>query len=313
MKSICHSHFRGNDIFLLFYKFLVALITSIVQNNTFIFLNGKIIPDAEGNISSGDRGFLYGDGIYETLRSYDGKLFKLAEHLERMRHSAKQLRISFDYTNADIGEWINELIEKNCSKDAYIRITLSRGTGGTRLQMDDDIDPTTLIQVKPHTPYEKKLYDEGMSLIVSDCRRSTSNPIYCHKSTNLLKSILLKEEAKKRSAHETIVLNTDDYVAECVVSNVFFINNGRVVTPSLDTNILPGITRRTVFDICKDSSIPVGEELFKVEALLNADEVFITNSLMEIMPVSKIENYKIGNTIPGKITQQLMSAYKHLI
>ncbi len=279
----------------------------------FIFLNGKIIPDGDGIISSGDRGFLYGDGIYETLRSYKGKPFKLAEHLERMRHSAKQLRISFEYTNTDIGEKVNKLIEKNRSQDAYIRITLSRGTGGGRLQMDDNIEPTTLIQVKPFTPYDKKLYEEGMSLVVSDCRRSTSCPISRHKSTNLLKSILLKEEANKKSAHETIILNTDGYVAECIVSNIFMVSGESVITPSLDTNILPGITRKTILDICKDSSIPAGEELFKVAALLNADEVFITNSLMEIMPVSKIENYKIGKTIPGRITQQLMSAYKRLI
>ena len=280
--------------------------------NQFLFLNGKIVPDIEANISSDDRGFLYGDGIYETLRSYNGKPFKLAEHLERMRHSAEQLRISFAYTNADIGEWVNELIEKNCSLNAYIRITLSRGTGGSRLQMDDNIDPTTLIQAKPLTPYDKKLYEEGMSLVVSHSRRSTSCPISRHKSTNLLESILLKEEAKRRSAHETIIMNTDDYVAECVVSNIFLVKDGSVVTPSLDTNILPGITRRTVLDLCKESNIPAGEEPFKTEALLNADEVFITNSLMEIMPVSKIEGYKIGETIPEKITQQLMSEYKRL-
>jgi branched-chain amino acid aminotransferase len=107
-------------------------------------------------------------------------------------------------------------------------------------------------------------------------------------------------------------MNTDEYVAECVVSNIFLVNNGNVVTPSLNTNILSGITRRTVLDICKDSRIPAGEELFKVEALLNADEVFITNSLMEIMPVSKMENYKIGKRIPGNITKQLMGAYKCL-
>ena len=284
-----------------------------MKNNTFIFLNGKIIPDTDGSVSTGDRGFLYGDGIYETLRSYKGKPFKLSKHLERMRHSAKQLKISFEYTNSDIGEKVNELIEMNRSQDAYIRITLSRGTGGGRLQMDHNIEPTTLIQVNPLTPYDRKFYEEGMALVVSHSRRSTSCPISRHKSTNLLKSILLKEEAKNRSAHETIVLNTDDYVAECVVSNIFFVKNGNVVTPSLDSNILPGITRRTVLDICKDSSFPVGEELFKTEALLNADEVFITNSLMEIMPVSKIENYKIGETIPGKITKQLMSTYKCLI
>lgn len=284
-----------------------------MQDGKFIFLNGKIIPDTDAYISSADRGFLYGDCIYETLRSYKGKPFKLSDHLKRMRHSAKQLRISFRYTDEDVGEWINELIKKNCNQDAYIRITLSRGTGGGRLQMDDNIEPTTLIQANPFSPYDSKLYDEGMSLVVSNSKRSTTCPVSSHKSTNLLKSILLKEEAKKRSALESIIINTDEHVAECVVSNIFFVNNGKVVTPSLDTNILPGITRRTVLDICIESSIPTGEERFKVEALLNAEEVFITNSLMEIMPVSKIENYDIGETIPGKITQQLMNAYKHLV
>ncbi len=278
-----------------------------------IFLNGRIVPDADANISSGDRGFLYGDSIYETLRSYNGKPFKLAEHLERMRHSAKQLRISFEYTNIDIGDWINKLIEKNCSQDAYIRITLSRGTGGGRLQMDDNLEPTTLIQVKPFTPYEKKLYDKGMSLIVSDYKRSTSCPISRHKSTNLLQSILLKEEANKKSAHDSIILNTDGDVAECVVSNIFMASRGSVITPSLDTNILPGITRSTVLDICRFTDIPISEECFAIEKLINAEEVFITNSLMEIMPVSKIDDSMIGKAIPGRLTQQLMNAYKRLI
>ncbi len=179
--------------------------------------------------------------------------------------------------------------------------------------MASNIDPTTLIQVKPLTPYDAKLYEEGMSLVVSNYKRSTSCPISRHKTTNLLKSIMMKEEAKKRSAHEAIIINTDEHVAECVVSNIFFVNNGRVVTPSTDTNILPGITRRTVLDICNDSNIPISEEYFMVEKLLKSDEVFITNSLMEIMPVSRIDDYQIGKTIPGEITRQLMKAYKQLI
>ncbi len=279
----------------------------------FIFLNDKIIPVTDANISSGDRGFLYGDGIFETFRSYGRTPFKLDEHIERMRHSAKRLMIAFEYTNTEIAETIKTLTDKNNIQDAYIRITLSRGEGGSALQMTDSLRSTILIQVKTFTPYDRKLYDEGMSLVVSDCRRSTSCPISRHKSTNLLKSILLKEEANKKAAHETIILNTDGYVAECIVSNIFMVSGGSVITPSLDTNILPGITRRTVLDICKGSNIPAGEELFKTEALLNADEVFITNSLMEIMPVSRIGNSKIGKAVPGKITRHLMSAYKRFI
>ena len=205
----------------------------------FIFLNDKIIPDTDGNISSGDRGFLYGDGIFETLRSYDGEPFKLDEHMERMRHSAKKLMIVFEYTNTEISEIIEELIDKNNIRNAYMRITLSRGSGGTGLGISNNHKPTLLIQIKPFTPYEQMLYDEGMSLIVSNSRRSTSCPISCHKTTNLLKSILLKEEASRKSVHETIILNTDSDVAECVVSNIFMVNGESVVTPSLDTNILP--------------------------------------------------------------------------
>ena len=279
----------------------------------YIFLNGRIIPVTEGSISTGDRGFLYGDGIFETFRTYNGEPFKLAEHLERMRCSAEKLKILPVYTNAEISETITKLLEKNSVQDAYIRITLSRGEGGSALQMSNGLRSTILIQVKPFTPYDEKLYNEGMSLIVSGHRRSTTSPICRHKTTNLLTSILLKEEAKDKSANEAIVINTDGYVAECIVSNIFIINNGSVITPSLDTNILPGITRRTMLDICQNSGIPAREECFKIESLIKAEEVFITNSLMEIMPVSRVEDNKIGKVTPGKITKQLMSAYKRLI
>ena len=279
----------------------------------FISFNGKIIPDTERCISSGDRGFLYGDGIFETLRTYNEKPFKLAEHLERMRCSAEKLKISFEYTNAEISESITKLLEKNNIQDAYIRITLSRGEGGSALQMSDSLKSTIMIQVKPFKPYDEKFYNEGICLIVSGHRRSTSNPICRHKTTNLLTSILLKEDAGSKSVHDSIVLNTDGYVAECIVSNIFMVNNGSVITPSLDTNILPGITRKTVLDICQNSGILASEERFGIETLLKAEEVFITNSLMEIMPVSKIEDYQIGKTVPGKIMQQIVSAYKSLI
>jgi branched-chain amino acid aminotransferase len=284
-----------------------------MQDVEFISLNGRIIPVTEGSISPGDRGFLYGDGIFETLRSYKGVPFKLAEHLERMRCSAEKLKISFEYSNAEISESITKLFEKNSVQDAYIRITLSRGEGGSALQMSDNLRSTILIQAKPFTPYEKGLYDGGMSLSVSKHRRSTTSPTCRHKTTNLLTSILLKEEAGSKSAHDSIVFNTDGYVTECIVSNIFMVADGSVITPSLDTNILPGITRKTVLDICKDSGIPAKEEFFKIETLIKADEVFITNSLMEIMPVSVIEDNKIGKVTPGKITRQLMSAYKSMV
>ncbi len=280
--------------------------------NNYIFLNGKIISDTEGHISLKDRGFLYGDGIFETLRSYNGTPFKLAEHLERLHSSARKLIIPFEYTIKELSKNVKELVKINNISDAYIRITLSRGIGNIGLGINDNLESTLLIQSKPFMSYEKELYKKGMSLNVSRARRSTSCPISCHKTTNLLTSILLKEEAKEKSAQESIILNTDGYVAECIVSNIFIVDNRKVMTPSLDTNILPGITREIVLDICKDNNISVSEDRFRIETVIKADEVFITNSLMEIMPIAEVEGNKIGKAIPGEITSQLMNAYKGL-
>lgn len=281
--------------------------------NNFIFLNGKIILETEGLITIKDRGFLYGDGIFETLRSYGGKPFKLAEHLKRLSSSAKKLKISLKYTNKKLSNNINELLNVNNVQDAYIRITLSRGAGNAGLGISAGLKPTLLIQIKQFTPYESKLYKKGMSLIVSKSRRSISCPISRYKTGNLLTSIILKEEAKKKSAHEAVILNTDGHVAECIVSNIFIVAGRKVMTPLLNTNILPGITRMTVLKICKDNGIPAAEDCFGPEELTKADEVFITNSLMEIMPVSIVEGRKIGNKVPGKITKQLMALYKQLV
>jgi branched-chain amino acid aminotransferase len=284
-----------------------------MQSAKFTFLNGKIISDTEGHISLRDRGFLYGDGIFETLRSYNRIPFKLAEHLERLHSSAGKLKIPFEYTIKELSKNVKELVKINNILDAYIRITLSRGIGNNGLGINDNSESTLLIQNKPFMPYERKLYKKGMSLTISRARRSTSCPISCHKTTNLLTSILLKEEVKEKSAHEAIVLNTDGYVAECIVSNIFIVDSRKVITPSLDTNILPGITRKIVLDICTNNNISVSEDRFRIETLIKADEMFITNSLMEIMPIAKVDGNKIGKTMPGEVTTQLMSAYKSLI
>ncbi|GJQ59683.1 MAG: aminodeoxychorismate lyase [Candidatus Scalindua sp. AMX11] len=280
--------------------------------NDYIFLNGSIISEKEGYITSKDRGFLYGDGIFDTLRSYSGNPFKLTEHLSRLRSSAQKLKIPFIFTDDFLRNTIQTLMKKNNIPDAYIRITLSRGSGRRGLVMCDHSEPTLLVEVKELTPYPKELYEKGMSIIVSKTKRSTSCPISCHKTTNLLTSIMVKEEIKSRSADDALLLNTDNDVIECTVSNLFMVKEERVITPPLDTNILPGITRKAVLGICQNMNLPAKEERFRVETLIGADEVFITNSLMEIMPISKIEEHEIGKCVPGKITAALMNAYREL-
>ncbi len=278
----------------------------------YIFINDSIISEMEGYITTKDRGFLYGDALFETLRSYRENPFRLTEHLNRLRSSAQSLKIPFAFSDEHLRNVVQTLIKKNEIPDAYIRITLSRGWGSRGLAMHDNAKPTLLIEVKPLSPYPKELYEKGMSIIVSETKRSTSCPISRHKTTNLLTSILVKEEVRNRSADEALLLNTDNDVIECTVSNIFIVKEKCIITPPLDTNILPGITRKTVLNICNNMNIHVKEVRFGVEMVRDADEVFITNSLMEIMPVSRIEESDIGESVPGEMTTTLMKAYKRL-
>lgn len=287
---------------------------------SYIFLNNKIVKEEEAFVSTSDRGFLFGDGLFETLRSYSGHVFKVDEHVLRMQSSANALKIPFDYSGDDIKRVINDLITKNELSDAYIRITLSRGAGvpGAGFRIPDGgagtsvNSPTFIIFVKPLTGYPSRLYIHGMSLVISKYQRSVSCPVSSHKSANFLTNILARDEASQKGADEVIILNSEGAVAECSASNLFIVENGDVITPPLNVNILPGITRKSVLDICSENGTTTKEEAFGVDRLMQADECFITNSLMEIMPVSKIEDSVIGKQVPGRLTECLMRDYRKL-
>ena len=287
----------------------------------YLFLNNNIIDVEHANISVQDRGFLYGDSLFETLRSYNGNIFNFEKHFSRLKGSSNILKIPLNYTCDKVREIINELLKKNNLLDAYIRITLSRGVGsedlGFRISYNSSsrfpvFEPTFVVQVKPISVYSVELYKKGMSIIISKFRISTSCPIASHKTSNFLTNILAMDEASSTGAHEAILLNTDGSVAEGACSSLFIVKDDTVITPGLNANILPGITRNTVLDICRNNGIPVKEESFGVDLLLKADECFLTNSLMEIMAVSEINGTKIENTIPGEKTKYLMLEYKKL-
>jgi branched-chain amino acid aminotransferase len=277
-----------------------------------IFLNDKIVKDTEGLLSTLDRGFLYGDGLFETLRAYEKKPFRLEDHVTRLSNSAQYFDIPFCYTSQQIRQIIEQLLTENNLKDAYIRMTLSRGLGVDGLISKGTGTPTFVIHTKPLAAYPASLYKKGMALITSHIRRSTTCPVSFHKTLNYLTNYLIKREASEKGAHEALILNTNNHIAECTVSNIFIIEKNTVVTPSLTANVLPGITRKIVLELCKENSIHVSEELFGLERILGANEVFITNSLMEIMPVSKIDGHAVGKLIPGTITKLLHHKYKSL-
>ncbi len=282
--------------------------------SSYIFLNGNIVTEEEALVSVRDRGFLYGDGIFETLRSYNGMPFLLKEHLHRLASSAQYLEIPLHYRLEELQIIVGNLLKRNKLKDALIRITLSRGESPHYgLQPPKEAKPTLIIQAHSFRPHPEEAYKQGMQLILSSYRRSTTCPLARHKTANFLTGIMARQEAAKREAQDALFLNTEGQVCEATVSNIFLVESGKVVTPALVANILPGITRKKVLDICQMEGIPFSEELFGVERLFNADEAFLTNSLMEIMPISQIEDRWIGKTVPGKVTSRLMGAYKSLV
>ncbi len=275
-------------------------------------MNGKIMEETEGCLSALDRGFLYGDGLFETIRAYNKKPFRLEDHITRLLNSAQHFEIPFHYTPREIGQIIEQLLTQNNLPNAYIRMTLSRGCGANGLVPTGGYRSSFVIHTKPLIAYPAPLYKTGVSLITSHIQRSATCPISSHKTLNYLTNYLIKKEAVEKGVHDALVLNTDNYVAECAVSNIFLVERATVITPSLKANILPGITRKVILELCKENGIHASEELFSLKRVLAADEVFLTNSLMEVMPVSRIDGQAIGKFMPGAITSLLHDKYKAL-
>ncbi len=274
-----------------------------------IYINGAFYPKEEAKVSVFDHGYLYGDGIYETLRAYDGYVFHLDEHIERLKHSAKLMEMALPLDEDGIKKAISDTLARNGLKDAYIRVSVSRGPGEIGLDPELCPVPTFLIIAKQFVDYPKELYEKGVNIAVVNTRRNhpeTLDPAI--KSTNFLNNIFAKMEAKKAGAFEGIMLNHANFVAEGTISNIFIVKNGELVTPPLIAGILEGVTRGLVIGLAERLGITVFEEMFSEAALKAADEVFITNTTMEVMPVREVDDKTIG--APGKVTKMLAEAYR---
>lgn len=265
----------------------------------FVYLNKKIVPAAEAKVSVFDHGFLYGDGIYETMRVYDGVIFLIGEHLNRLERSASLIELHLPKNDADIRSAIYETLLANDLSDAYVRLTVSRGYGEIGLDPDLCKEPTFIIIAEKFKNYPRSYYENGISLKIASVRRNLKEALNPQiKSLNFLNNILAKIEAKRVDAHEAIMLNGDGYLAEGTVSNIFFLKNEVLHTPSIKCGILDGITRALVIDLAVRNGIPVKEGAFRPEELYSAAEVFITNSTMEVMPVSRVDgvHFNVGET-----------------
>jgi branched-chain amino acid aminotransferase len=281
----------------------------------FVYLNGKLVPIEEAKISVLDHGFLYGNGLFETMRAYRNYgIFRLHQHLDRLFRSAEVIGLKVEYSVESIEKAIVETLAAIGLEDSgYIRLTISQGAGAPGPDPTTCEVPTFLIVAKPFSPYPQDLYQNGAHAIVSKIRRNSQSPIPKLKSLNFLENILSRAEAMQKSAQESIFLDTDGYLAEGSMSNVFFVKSGELYTPSTQRAVLPGITRDVVLEIASFNNIPIQIGDWTLEQLLGSDEAFLTNSLMELMPLTKIDAVNIDDGRSGRMTKNLMAFYKHQV
>ncbi|MCL4491043.1 MAG: aminotransferase class IV [Nitrospirae bacterium] len=274
----------------------------------FIYLNDKVVPSSEAKVSVFDHGFLYGDGIYETLRVYDGVIFMADEHLRRLFRSAALIGLDMHRDISGVKLAVYETLQANSLINAYVRLTVSRGYGPIGLDPDLCKEPTFVVIANAFKDYPQAFYSEGIKLIIAATRRNLKEALNPQiKSLNFLNNILAKIEAKKADAHEAIMLNAAGHLAEGTISNIFFVSDGIVHTPSPECGILDGITRSLVIEDAVKSGMRVKEGEFTTAELYRATEVFITNTTMEVMPVSRVDTVKFK---VGEASRALLKKYK---
>jgi branched-chain amino acid aminotransferase len=278
-----------------------------------IYIDGKYYDERNARISVFDHGLLYGDGIFEGIRAYNGRVFKLKEHIDRLFYSAKSILLTLPMANADIMAAIDETCRRNRLRDGYIRLVVTRGPGTLGLNPNRCKNPSVIIIAGKIQLYPEELYQRGMDIITVPTTRnlhSALNPAI--KSLNYLNNILAKIEANNAGCEEAIMLNAEGFVAECTGDNIFIVKEGHLLTPPLSAGALYGITRRVVMELAAESGLKVSEPNLTRYDLFNADECFLTGTGAEVVPVVKIDGRVIGTGKPGPVTKNLVAQYHAL-
>ncbi|MCD6260683.1 MAG: branched-chain-amino-acid transaminase [Thaumarchaeota archaeon] len=275
-----------------------------------VYINGELVPESEAKISVFDHGFLYGDGVFEGIRAYKGVVFKLREHIERLYDSAKFLRIEIPMSKEDLMEAILETVRRNGLSDCYIRVVVTRGVGDLGLDPRKCSKPSIIIIARPMAPLLGK---RAVSLIISSVRRDGVDATnHQAKSLNYLNNILAKLEAINAGADDAVMLDSRGFVSEATGENIFIVKDGRIMTPPPTSGILSGITRDCVIELARSLGYEVVERELTPFELLTADEVFLTGTAAEIVPVESVNGRKIGEKIPGPITERLIREFEKL-
>ncbi|MBX3731541.1 MAG: branched-chain-amino-acid transaminase [Verrucomicrobiae bacterium] len=276
-----------------------------------VYIDGEFHDEANAKVSVFDHGLLYGDGVFEGIRMYHNRIFKLREHLERLRWSAKAILLDLPMTSEALTQACVETCRINGLREGYIRLIVTRGKGTLGLDPRRCPNPSVIIIASTIQLYPERFYAEGLTIVTVPTTRSLVNSVNpAIKSLNYLNNILARIEANNAGVEEAILLNTAGFVAECTGDNVFIVSRGRLLTPPLSAGALYGITRNTVLDCAQALGIPTGEPDLTRYDIYNADEMFLTGTAAEMVPVVKVDGRVIGAGVPGPVTAKLLAAFK---
>lgn len=278
-----------------------------------IYLDGKFVSKEEAVVSIFDHGLLYGDGVFEGIRAYHGRVFKLEEHLLRLYESAKSIMLEIPITIEEMQEVVLETLRRNNLRDAYIRLVVTRGVGDLGLDPRKCHKATMFCIAASIQLYPEELYEKGLEVVTVPTRRNVSDALSPRiKSLNYLNNILAKIEANQAGTMEAVMLNTEGYVAEATGDNIFIVKNGVLITPPNYAGLLEGVTRNAVMDIAREKGMEVKEALFTRHDIYIADEMFLTGTAAEVIPVVKVDSREIGNGKPGAVTLDLIERFRRL-
>lgn len=278
-----------------------------------IYVNGDIVPEEEAKISVFDHGYLYGDGIFEGIRAYEGRVFRLNEHIDRLYKSAKTIMMEIPLSQEEMKSVILKTIRENKLQDAYIRVVISRGVGDLGLDPRKCKQPTIVVIASEISLYDEKLYEEGLKVKTVPTRRNGPEMVNPRiKSLNYLNNIMARIEANLMEAPEAIMLNQQGFVAECTGDNIFIIDGSDLLTPPRYAGILKGIKREVVIEIAQNIDLNVKEELFTRYDLFNADECFLTGTAAEVIPVVEVDGRRIADGKPGNYTGIIIEKFRQI-
>ncbi|MDX2039004.1 MAG: branched-chain-amino-acid transaminase [Isosphaeraceae bacterium] len=279
-----------------------------------VYIGGKLYDKADAKISVYDHGLLYGDGVFEGIRSYSGRVFRLEAHVDRLYDSAKAIHLIIPMTKAEMAQAVIDTLAANSLTDAYIRLVVTRGAGSLGLDPRRTTDPQVIIITDSISLYPAELYEHGLKIVTAGTMRnhpSALNPRI--KSLNYLNSILAKIEGTNAGCLEALMLNHKGEVAECTGDNIFIVRKGVVHTPSIDAGILEGITREAVIEIARAAGLEVVERTMDRHDIYTADECFLTGTAAEVIPVVELDARPIGEGVPGPITVDLRNRFHAMV